>query len=197
MGPVWAWGASAAAVTARHAVRLLTPRDHVQRERTSRRLWSLRDDGASASSRFEVRLNIAAEQRLLEESDGAGKTGSVLACAGQTRQDRRRPRSPRDGARGGPEEEQGGAFLALAECRGRRRDLERGAPRCGGNAKGRKAPTSADGIARRGRVVGIPEERLRLDLSIALGSRLLTGTILRDVHARNGRRLAALLRRPL
>jgi histidyl-tRNA synthetase len=129
--------------------------------------------------RFQVRINNRLVLNgLLEEVGLAGQTTNVLRALDKLPKIGREAvveEMTRGGATGAAQAER---VLALAQTEGTNAEiLDRLRRDFGGN------PRAADGIARLtelldvARTAGIPEERLRLDLSIARGLDYYTGTI--------------------
>jgi histidyl-tRNA synthetase len=130
-------------------------------------------------TRFEVRVNNRLLLNgLLAEMGLGGQTAHVLRALDKL------PKVGRDAVvtemaeRAGAAAEQAGRILALAEARGGNAEtLDRVEREFGGNA------TVADGVGRLRQLlhvcrdVGVAEERVRVDLSIARGLDYYTGTI--------------------
>ncbi len=129
--------------------------------------------------RFEVRLNNRLLLNgLLEEVGAAGKSAACLRCLdklGKIDADAVAAEMVREA---GVTEEQARRILALAGMQGTNREiLERVRQDFGGNAKVAEGAARLSELLDVARVVGIPEGRLRLDLSIARGLDYYTGTI--------------------
>lgn len=129
--------------------------------------------------RFEVRINNRLVLNgLLEETGLANQTAAVLKALDKLPKVGKEAVCAEMAEKAGIAREQAERVLALAEMQGSNEEILGRLQRdFGGN------PRAADGIARLrelvqvARTAGIPEERLRLDLSIARGLDYYTGTI--------------------
>jgi histidyl-tRNA synthetase len=127
--------------------------------------------------RFEVRVNNRLVLNgLLEELGLAARAGDILRALDKL--PKVGPEKVREEMTASASPEQAERVLALAQTGGTNAEvLDRLQRDFGGNAK------AADGVARLrelldvARTAGVPEERLRLDLSIARGLDYYTGTI--------------------
>jgi len=129
--------------------------------------------------RFEVRINNRLVLNgLLEEVGLGGQTAAVLVALDKLAKVGKEAVRAEMSEKAGVGRDQAERVLALAEMRGSNEEiLGRLQREFGGN------PRAAEGIARLAELVnvargaGIPDERLRLDLSIARGLDYYTGTI--------------------
>ena len=130
--------------------------------------------------RFEIRVNNRLVLNgLLEELGLAGQTAPLLRGAGQAAQDRPRRRDRGDGGEGRRRPRAGRARAGPGRHdEGRNAEiLDRLEREFGGNAKAAEASRRLRELLDVARTAGVPEERLRLDLSIARGLDYYTGTI--------------------
>ncbi len=129
--------------------------------------------------RFEIRINNRLVLNgLLEELGLAGQTTPVLRALDKLPKIGREGVVEEMGERAGVRPEQAERVLALAQAQGTNAEiLDRLEREFGGNAKARDGVLRLRELLAVAREAGVPEERLRLDLSIARGLDYYTGSI--------------------
>ena len=129
--------------------------------------------------RFEVRINNRLVLNgLLEELGLAERRAALLRGAGQAAQGRPRRGAGGDDGEGRGDGRPGGARAGPGRHGGdQRRDPGSPGRDFGGNAKAAEGMKRLRELLDVARTAGVPEERLRLDLSIARGLDYYTGTI--------------------